>query len=891
MADTTSGTLVGSILESAGYIYQSAILDKLADPLTNSVGGLIYLLGIAIVIFQLAVLKQSKGAMWLFIGPPLFLVCITTRDPLPHARWEFGSNPRDQQQVEDGIATIADGASNPSRVFGRYVKMISPVVSEVVDKINGSQGKNDLWFLFKGEVFSMLGARKIEDEGLRYLIQYGLMGECHQVIDAARTITDPLRRVRVGAAQGAGGTQDADIQAAKEKFDKLVDQKKHFMHPDKVREYIAKLDNANGRANTDDNFLDEKKQELRGSALSCQDIWQLILEGVILEAKAVEEEIDKDSRERDLDPNVIKSMVAQANGLQSGGQLHSENAQAAVDINRLIAGYLLRNEMREPDMGALIGKFISRTELRTIDTRLMGGENAQTEYARIGLDEWSEKERLIHTALSLPYYQGLGLYFLGITFPFFALLLLIPGKAQGFLMWFMLWLWVKTWDIGFAIVMKLDTLFWGLFISTKDKIAAAEGSNEVINDNDLFITLAALDRLDPTFQAGTYYTLIGACLAAIPIVSAQLVLGATNSGASLVSEGMSKYSEFFSSAKRSFIAQDIVYGLKSEALSLQEQRGLMAALTGDTSSTLVNPDSPLGKYESRLNPNPVTPYNPQRSLGISGVFTTSPRSAFPGKNADSRYEEAIRAAQKSAFAGGLNRPFQFHDSKTSGLIDRAARLFTARDRHLTKAQYETEVKNLKTDIDAEVKDANWQASIERKAYELHKGIARFGGIPVPWSNNPEEEGSAQEFQRHIARFNQRVELLKSTIALSSEYADEAIDGSKKVIDGWKNWGWSTPDTSGVAGMYNTVVNNGGFALGALAPVVLKDISPQLKRYFEMKLELDDAMAQEEKDKEVQNYLSQFPPQVLDLILRNGEPRNFFIDPFGRKQENREDILK
>lgn len=38
LLQNSAGTLVGSILESAGYIYQSSILDVLGDPFTNEIG-------------------------------------------------------------------------------------------------------------------------------------------------------------------------------------------------------------------------------------------------------------------------------------------------------------------------------------------------------------------------------------------------------------------------------------------------------------------------------------------------------------------------------------------------------------------------------------------------------------------------------------------------------------------------------------------------------------------------------------------------------------------------------------------------------------------------------------------------------------------------------------
>lgn len=902
----TAGTLVGSILESAGYIYQAHILDKLGNPLTDLVGGLVYLLGISIVIFQVAILKQSKGAAWLLIGPPLFLACITARSDIGYARWSFGTHERNQGKVNEGVSSFTDtanGSASTSTVFKRYVEMIAPVVAKVTDKVTGSQDKNDMWFLFKGEIFSMLGVRKIENPGLQYLIQYGLMGECHKVFDAARVLTDPLKKLESGDV-----ATEVEVEKAKEKFSNLVQKTKITIRPMMAKDFIAKLEGEDaGITSTGEEPV----------IYSCIDIWRMILKGLLSEAGVVEGEIEKESEQRDLNPDVIKAMIGMADGLNGGGKLHSsDNAGGFIDVNKLIAGYLLRNEIRSPNMGALVGKFINRTEIRSIETRLMGGENAATEYARIGLDEWSEKERLVHAALSMPYYQGLALYFLGIAYPFFALLLLIPGKAMGFLNWFMLWLWVKSWDIGFAIVMKIDTLFWGIFVETKAQLSKVHSADYIMSQDDMFFAIAALDRMDPSFQAGTYYTMIAVCLMSVPVISAQLVLGASNAGASLVSEGVSRYSDYFASSARGFMAQDVINSLKSEAKSLQEQAGLARATSHLFSSLessggasgggvsggipLQGGGSTLSGYESRMtargsvSSSASDVISSTNRLKMSEAVGPLDRTPTPGANASKLQDQANLMAQRSAWSQGFKNPFHFHDGNASTAMQRIAGMVTLGERVYQKAFSESELKNLQADLKAEGIDAAWYSSVEDRAYELHRNIARFGGIPIPWTA-ANEEGSSEEFQRHVMRFDQKISLLNATLNMANEASSTSLDFARDP--GWTSFFFDNPATNSIGAFYNSAIDKrdrlagiatiGATALSAATTYGWDNLSPSVQSHFSNVVDPDGSMEEEEKKGIINRFMSGLPVDLRNLIVEGADDYHFNTDPFGLRREFRE----
>ncbi|MCB0346614.1 MAG: conjugal transfer protein TraG N-terminal domain-containing protein, partial [Bdellovibrionales bacterium] len=133
------------------------------------------------------------------------------------------------------------------------------------------------------------------------------------------------------------------------------------------------------------------------------------------------------------------------------------------------------------------------------------------------------KMTLIHFAGSIPYVQGLLLYLLSMMFPFFALFLIMPGRYSAFFVWMALWVWVKSWDIGFAFIDVIRDILWKY---TNPSLASAE--NQAFNWNDLSSVYALINTHDPLSGLNTYYTIVGILTIAVPAFTAHLCLGATN---------------------------------------------------------------------------------------------------------------------------------------------------------------------------------------------------------------------------------------------------------------------------------------------------------------------------------------------------------------------------
>ena len=97
-----------------------------------------------------------------------------------------------------------------------------------------------------------------------------------------------------------------------------------------------------------------------------------------------------------------------------------------------------------------------------VTVNLIQGLN-QSEQIDLPAYEMTRLRQTIYTyATQLPYYQGLILYIIAVTYPFGALIVLLPGRAPGFLNFPLAWLWVKSWDIGFAAVILLEKVMYNM---------------------------------------------------------------------------------------------------------------------------------------------------------------------------------------------------------------------------------------------------------------------------------------------------------------------------------------------------------------------------------------------------------------------------------------------
>ncbi|MCB0321987.1 MAG: hypothetical protein KDD69_00390 [Bdellovibrionales bacterium] len=736
----SSGSMIGAILESVGYHYQSAVLDSLSAPFENELGGLIYLVGVALAVGAAATQGGYKLGVWLLIGPPLFFSVIQPRDQMPNAQWAFGKEGRDATEVNAQVrnltaqSTAGGGQANVSKVFKRYVEMISATNSEIVSLMARNRNKADLWFVVRAELFGLLHTGQVEDPGLKRLLHYSLLGECQKAIDAGRTIDDVVFRQRQNAQQHliestqAGREsrqfQQADRQWAQANFERYF-RKDTFNLDAEAAVFVLGLTTPEATAEQ----IAEKVPELMQEGVTCEQIWNWVLRGLGQYASIQLEHILREGENLGIARDRMAGFLGQVTGTTADGSVaYGDGAPIGSNeleaLTRLVAKFYLRNEWRNRDKSAWLARFVTRIDSRRLETDFKQ-QNAFTEQARLGASEWGEKERMIHAAGSLPYYQGLLLYFLGATFPFFALLLLIPGKQAGFILWFLLWIWVKSWDIGMAVVMLLDDLIFAMLATEMSTVGRTESTP--LNE-DLSFAFATLAEMDPTFQLAMYYTIIGVSVLAIPMTSAQIVLGGARAGASLVSDGASKVSEFFADAVTANVEQQAITSLRSEARDLKMLRARQFASNlaqGNVpfKGTGINPNNELiSKNMGRVIPG-------TQASGLN----RQPQNASAAGEAKAT-EQGRAVGEASGFSGAPH----VTGHKSNALVAAFAKAFTAEDRKATAAHVAGALDTMKQERLTAAAQAGWYADIEQSAAEIYERIAIYRGIPIPWSNFAEE---------------------------------------------------------------------------------------------------------------------------------------------------------
>ncbi len=210
----------------------------------------------------------------------------------------------------------------------------------------------------------------------------------------------------------------------------------------------------------------------------------------------------------------------------------------------VLAGTLLRKELTRNADQSLLAQVEEHAGYERQEFDFAPGitrEQTQEVSRRFAADGEAHRKRYeIYTfANSLPYLQGVILYFLAISFPFFALLVLIPGHAGNFFQWMALWGWVKSWDIGWAIVMVADDVLWSLMPKSATYDVFVDPRQAPIT------VFESAFHGDPAYNLTNYYMIIGTMLLAVPIITAQAVLGGKSVIGSFLVTGLNEMGETF----------------------------------------------------------------------------------------------------------------------------------------------------------------------------------------------------------------------------------------------------------------------------------------------------------------------------------------------------------
>jgi hypothetical protein len=591
------GTPVSAAMETAGAVVQSQMLDFVTGEQGLLLGGLLYLIAIASAIIVFAGGGNYRWGRYLLVGPTLFMFLTTVRSESDGTEWSWGQNEFSTEAVEYALRGIVDtgegggGDARVSTVFHFWNVFMSEVVHSLINLLQFDTDDNNFNFVNKVEKYmGFWNFSQIQDPDLRMMIRTVLAPECseyfYHLYESNKVVT--IERVKQQARELAEQKKDLPIFTA-------LDDTQHSRFSRDVWEWM-KLHNLTDTTHTCDSLWKELLKILK------VDVAEVVESGVKGSlAHEQDEEISKEVFDRK-----IGEYVGRYRGKIKTSQLGNDAATLSA-VNWIIARSLAL------ELGT-VEKY-SRTHLRDNASAInledggaevSGGSSGYTQNSSASIQQFNQAEEhgmrslFITAAMSLPYVQGVGLLILSATFPFFAMLLIIPGRAAGIFTWFSLWAWLKLWDLGYAVVTMIDNMLYSMF---------PRGPN--ISDDEienLGLAMVKAFEVDPNYSYATYYNIIATCMLAVPLVSGVFVKGGGNELVNIFHNSWSDYSYRISggvmSFARSMQAQNVMKSLQelrdeefrkatiqgeaeakkqklySQLLSLSVQSGVMGAIAG-----------------------------------------------------------------------------------------------------------------------------------------------------------------------------------------------------------------------------------------------------------------------------------------------------------------------
>ncbi len=610
------GSLVGAAMEAAGHLAQSNILDAIDKPEGQTLAGLLFLIAIIGAVITTAVGGNYKHGLWLLAGPMFSAYLLTNRVPSDGPTWRFADRVRDQAEIIDankgilqdaGASAGAGRAGRVSRFFQTWNLITSEIVQDMLRILELTQDASDLQFVAKTDRFIKMYGPSSNDPFFTVLLTLGLNNKCGPYYQLASIIN----------SKDASPDRIAEAQKTLDAWGPDAAQFNMKELPPDVQTWIK-----------------DTLKEDPGELMSCQTLWEMAVR--IVKTHLTPPLIDHIVSlhvPKGLTPEQAKHTLLKKFGMvvkngetvdkPSGGRGDLSDSQRLQYLINEVSARIITKHLSQirPNLAAM--EFDDHPGAAFGEGgRKLDQETARAIRAISAADEYQYKGELISAALLLPHIQGMALYFLAMSFPFFALICILPGRQTAMLSWMGLWLWIKLWDFGMGVVMMLDNILYGLMphgtpLNNADLLKPGKAMN-------------AIWEVDPTYSAHTYYNVLACCMFAIPVVTGFLVHRGGNEIVSALSEGFREFPTMFgnsmSSYQRSMMAQRNIAEVQQQIYDETVASAWQATL-GDAEITEA--------FQTVLNAK-MTSKRASDVLGIirSGAAPSKIKQALSGTGAD-----------------------------------------------------------------------------------------------------------------------------------------------------------------------------------------------------------------------------------------------------------------
>lgn len=557
----SAGTMMAAALETVGYYSQAQILQDLSE-MISTLGALIYLGVISSIILTVALMGNYRSALWMLVGPPLFVWLsgvevngVSNRTAGAGVEWQFGTfkDPGFKQQLLNEAEPTVGQPGQVSYFFHKYNLLISEGVQELIEIVTNKDTLAQMQFMTRQRLLEELVGVEIDNSGWRSLGNFFIF-HCASELTSARIIA---RAQRIPSYKS-----EPEYGAAKSHYCSYFDVRNKPLPPGAAQDYVWSL------WQTGDEPLNNvtKADNLNGIQadhphVSCFQMYKWLFRGARREVQELGEMIAKtafspaswSTRGKEIWDRAVLAVwqilttTKEVEHRRTQGEdecpLNLDDQTATIDaqfeqVARLIAAFAMRKQLSSPTDSFLTKLASGAGGIVPSGTGPQEGQvsppQKQESLARQRQGEFAVARKYEAFALLtlLPYVQGLILYALSVMYPFFCLFVIAPGRASGLFTWMALWAWAKSWDVGFAMVMVADNLLWELMPHASFFDADAETTYTPIS------LMQMAYEGDHGYTTSTYWLLVCSLITAVPIVSAEAILGAKKSIGNLLVKGV-----------------------------------------------------------------------------------------------------------------------------------------------------------------------------------------------------------------------------------------------------------------------------------------------------------------------------------------------------------------
>jgi Transglycosylase SLT domain len=166
----------------------------------------------------------------------------------------------------------------------------------------------------------------------------------------------------------------------------------------------------------------------------------------------------------------------------------------------------------------------------------------------------------------------------------------------------------------------------------------------------------SLREIDPTFQLGTYYSIMGIVISAVPVVTSYLILGSLKGGAGLISSGVQSYSNVTKSSAQNAQQQMAITGIRLENRKMEADAALRSQLNVNQGLAM-NAGSDEQGTTNYTPASPALGMTPSQQSGLSreaGIASAALSGAF-GSTTASRIADSVSSSAASLRDKELDR--------------------------------------------------------------------------------------------------------------------------------------------------------------------------------------------------------------------------------------------